>query len=382
MALSSRFGIVAVAVTVVACGGPAMPPAPLPPALEPVASAMPAASSSAAPVASASTSSPTASADPPKLTARAVMLPGGPPVTMDYLAFEPAAKRVWVPGGNTGKAFVIDTETSKLTEVTGFKTVEREARGQKRVVGPSSATVGEGVLFVGNRADSKVCAVDASTLKMGACVTLASSPDGLQYVKATKEVWVTTPNDSSLTILDVSHVAALKVKATLKLEGEPEGYALDDARGIFYTNLENKDRTLAIDVKSRKVLSTWKPECGEAGPRGVALDAQRRWLFVACTTKVLTMDVGAGDGKILGSVDTGAGVDNIDYVAGKRFVYAAAGKAGTLTIAKVDDAGGLKVVATAATAPGTRVVVADDRGRAWIADSAGGRILVVEPPAL
>jgi hypothetical protein len=38
-------------------------------------------------------------------------------------------------------------------------------------------------------------------------------------------------------------------------------------------------------------------------------------------------------------------------------------------------------VSTTATSPGTRVVVIDDRARAYVADSAGGRILVVEPPA-
>lgn len=309
---------------------------------------------------------------------RTLALPGSPGhVTMDYLAIDAASKRLWVPAGNTAKVDVIDIETGKLTEVTGFKLLDKP--GGKRPVGPSSAAIGEGVVYIGNRADNKICVVDASSLKIGACVALASPPDGLQYVKATRELWVTTPNDSSMTIVDVANRAAPKVKSTLKLDGEPEGYALDDARGIFYTNLENKDRTLAIDVKSRKVLSTWKPECGEAGPRGVAFDAQHRWLFVACTTRVLTMDVG-NDGKILGSFDTGGGVDNIDFAPAKRLVYAAAGKAATLTIAKVDDAGALTVVATGPTSPGTRVVIVDERGRAYVADSANGRLLVVDAP--
>ena len=40
-------------------------------------------------------------------------------------------------------------------------------------------------------------------------------------------------------------------------QGEPEGFAVDDARGLFYTNLEDKDRTLAIDLKTRQITKTW-----------------------------------------------------------------------------------------------------------------------------
>jgi hypothetical protein len=46
----------------------------------------------------------------------------------------------------------------------------------------------------------------------------------------------------------------------------------------------------------------------------------------------------------------------------------------------VGDGGALSVVATAATAPGTRVVVADDAGNAYVADPRGGKIWIVALP--
>jgi hypothetical protein len=46
----------------------------------------------------------------------------------------------------------------------------------------------------------------------------------------------------------------------------------------------------------------------------------------------------------------------------------------------VDERGGLHLMATAPTAPGARVVVADGRGRAYVADSRGGRILAFDLP--
>ena len=312
---------------------------------------------------------------------RGLALPGAPAtggVFMDYIAYDRAHHRVWVPAGNTGSVDVVETQGDKITRIEGFPTAEFERNGTKRTVGPSSATVGEGVVYVGNRGDSSVCAVDASTLQKGACRKLESSPDGLAYVAATKELWVTTPRDKSITILDVSKAGAPAPKGKIGLDGAPEGYAVDDGRGRFYTNLEDKDRTLVIDVRGRSVTETWLPRCGEDGPRGLAIDTARNLLMVACTGHVSVLDAGH-DGRILSSIDTGAGVDNIDYVASRQELFAAAGRAAKLTVARLDVQGKLTTVASVATAAGARNAVATDEGVAYLTHSAEGRLLVVAP---
>ncbi len=311
---------------------------------------------------------------------RALALPGAPETgaSMDYTAYDAIHHRVWVPAGNTGSVYVIDTTNDQATRIAGFQTAEVEMRGQKRTVGPSSATVGDGVVYIGNRADASVCAVDAVSLKIGGCAKLDSSPDGLAYVAATKEVWVTTPRDKSIVVLDA---AALAVKAKLRLDGAPEGYAVDNQRGIFYTNLEDKDRTLTIDLRSRAVARTWMPNCGEKGPRGLALDGARNFLFVACTDHVVALDAGH-DGKLLSQIDTGDGVDNIDYVEPRAELFAAAGRAGKLTIAHVDQKGALTPAAVVTTAVGARNAVATERGAAYLIDPQRGRVLAVGPTAL
>ena len=53
-------------------------------------------------------------------------------------------------------------------------------------------------MYIGNRADANVCALDATTLARGGCLTIPSSPDGIAYVAKTHEVWVTTPRDKSI----------------------------------------------------------------------------------------------------------------------------------------------------------------------------------------
>jgi DNA-binding beta-propeller fold protein YncE len=97
------------------------------------------------------------------LVAAAVTLPGGPPVGMDYLAYDPATNRVWIPAGNTGNVDVLDVATGKLTAIGGLATAPPRKTDRSRM-GPSSATVGDGVVWIGNRGDDTVRAFDAKTL--------------------------------------------------------------------------------------------------------------------------------------------------------------------------------------------------------------------------
>src|SRR5262249_43902939 len=78
-------------------------------------------------------------------------------IAMDYIAYDAATNTVWVPAGNTGAVDVIDVETSKIRQVTGFPTKEQEGRNGKRVVGPSGISIGDGVVYIGSRGDATVC---------------------------------------------------------------------------------------------------------------------------------------------------------------------------------------------------------------------------------
>jgi hypothetical protein len=270
---------------------------------------------------------------------------------MDYIAYDQAHHRVWVPAGNTASVDVVDDSDGEVTRIEGFATAEVERQGAKRTIGPSPAAVGAGVVYVGNRADSTVCAVDAEALRMGACLKLTSTPDG---------------------------VASVASKTKIPLEGRPEGYAADDSRGLFYTNLEDKDRTVTIDVKSCKVTSTWQPHCGEDGPKGLALDGRSDFLLVACPDHVILLDAGH-HGKQLFSLPVGDGIDGIDCVESRHELFAAAGRAAKPAVARLDPAGGLTLLWTADTAPGARIAVATDEGTAYLTDSRRGKILVVAP---
>src|SRR5262245_25427360 len=94
----------------------------------------------------------------PKAAVTALTLSGAPPDVrfLDYLAVDRARHRVWVPASGTGSTVVIDTQTLMMHRIENFPTAQVERRGQKRIIGPTAASVGDGVVYVGNRADSSV----------------------------------------------------------------------------------------------------------------------------------------------------------------------------------------------------------------------------------
>ena len=317
-----------------------------------------------------------------------ISLPGANgAVALDYFAYDRATEKVWVPASNTGNVDVIDGKNDAVSAIPGFKTGEIERRGRKIVVGPTSASIGDGVVYIGNRGDATVCIMDAKTTERRDCVPITPNsndrtitPDGVVYVAATRELWITTrpaPNGTadaakSLQILDASDPLHLKRKAKIQLDGLAEGYAVDNQRGIFYTNTEETGKTMAIDVHSHKVIATWNP--GSSDLQGLALDTARRLLLIACGDHVVSVDAGH-DGKVLDSITTGPGLDNIDYSADAKLLYAAASQAATLTIAEVDDRGKFHLKATIPTVKGARGVVAGKGETAYLIDPAERRIL-------
>lgn len=301
-------------------------------------------------------------------------------ITMDYIAYDSKTESVWVPAINIGSVYVVNTRNNTVREVPGFATNEVEVRGRKRSQGPSGVSIGDGVVYIGDRADSSVCAIDESSFERKICGHIDSTPDGVVYVAPTKEVWVTAPRDNSVRILDAQ---TLRQKEKLTFEGRPEGYAVDAKRGRLYMNYEDKDLTTAIDLKTRKTVAKWPSSCGEDGPHGISVDQNTGFLFVACSTRAEVLDAGH-NGKQLSSINTGDGVDDLNYSPTTHTVYVGAAKDAKLTVARVDAAGKLRIITQVPTHEGARNGVVTQDGVVYLAHSQLGELaglIVVSPNA-
>jgi DNA-binding beta-propeller fold protein YncE len=309
-----------------------------------------------------------------------ISLPGANGViVLDHLAYDRARGKLWVPASNTGSVDVIDESTDAVSQISGFKTGEVELEGHKVRLGPTAVSIGEKVVYIGNRGDSTLSIIDAQTLDRGESlqVTPASqgpgpAPHGVVYVAATRELWVTTGPGKSIEVFDASEPRHLRWIMKIPLDGSTEGFAVDNRRGQFYTNIDDMGKTVAIDVRSHKIVSKW--DVGSTDLQGLALDNVRGFLFVACGDHVVNLDVGH-DGKVIDSLPTGAGLDDIDFSAEQQVLYAAASATATLTIAEVSDDGKFHVKTLVPTVKGARGVIAAKNKTVYVIDPAEGRIL-------
>jgi len=114
--------------------------------------------------------------------------------------------------------------------------------------------------------------------------------------------------------------------------------------------------------------------------RALSIDALIAVIALVFVCSV-NLDVGH-DGAILSMVDTGDGVDDIDYAPATHMLYVGAAKAAKLTIARADQSGHLTSVAQVPTPAGARNAVVTKDGTVYLAH-AGVKLsaLVVVSPS-
>lgn len=324
-------------------------------------------------------------------TATALPLPDGKPgIGFDDLRYDAALGRLLIPAGRTGNVDLIDPVTAAITPISGFTKLPRYDAGHGQSV--TSVDAGGGWLFATDRNALSLAVIDPKSRRIVARAPLASSPDYVRFVAPTHEVWVTEPGKKRIEIFSLAPTTATTPTpattpapaastppqpthaAFIDAPGGPESLVIDDKRGRAYTH-KWKSSTMAIDLKSRAVVSTWPAGC--ADPRGIALDASRALLFVGCEDGTATaLDV-AHDGKVVGTVKSGSGVDIIAYDAGRRHLYVPGDESATLAIIGVAANGALSLLGTAPTAKDAHCVTTDERGNAYVCDPRNGQLLVI-----
>jgi DNA-binding beta-propeller fold protein YncE len=293
-------------------------------------------------------------------------------IGFDDLRYAPALGRLLVPAGRTGAIVLVEPGPWRITRIGGFSA--RGDYGGGHDDGVTSADEGRGFVFATDRTVLRLVVVDPGSGRVVSSAKLAGGPDYVRYVERTGEVWVTQPDKERIEIFRLEGNPPKPVHdAFVDVAGGPESLVIDNARSRAYTHLW-KGKTVALNVKNRGTLATWPNGC--EGSRGIALDEERNFLFVGCAEgKGVSLD--AKSGRVLGKIETGDGIDLVDYSPSLGHLYLAAGKSGTLGIAEVTPTGGLTLRAEIPTAKGAHCVAADQSGNAYVCDPAAGRILVV-----
>jgi DNA-binding beta-propeller fold protein YncE len=125
------------------------------------------------------------------------------------------------------------------------------------------------------------------------------------------------------TVIDAK---SLSVVGKIDLGGGPE-FAVADAKGTVYINLEDKSELVAIDSSSLKIKSRW-PLAPAGAPTALAMDVQHHRLFSAGRNPQMMVVLDSDTGKVLQSFPISAGVDAAAYdpETGMIFVSTREGK--------------------------------------------------------
>lgn len=297
-------------------------------------------------------------------------------IGFDDLQLSTAAGIVLVPGGRTGRLFLVEPKTRAVSEIGGFSPTGGSFQGGHGE-GITSVSEGNGRLYVTDRTSVSLLVVDPAGKTIVARAKLAASPDYVRWVEPRREIWVTEPDKDQIEVFTASESGGAPVhSALIPVPGGPESLVVDAARGRAYAHLW-KGKTVAVDLAARKIAETWDNRC--EGSRGIALDAPTGWVFAACGEgRVVTLDAAHG-GRVLGDVKTHAnGVDIVDYDPSRHHLYVPGGKSASLSIVSVAADGSLTELGSSPSPASGHCAVTDRQGRAYVCDPPGGRLVVFE----
>ncbi|HEY0767996.1 MAG TPA: hypothetical protein VGD47_08555 [Steroidobacteraceae bacterium] len=282
-----------------------------------------------------------AQARPQYRVAHDVPLPGDD--GWDYLTFEPGGHRLFIAHGT--RVQVVDTDKLALVgEIADTPGVHGIALAPE---------LGRGYISAGRA--GMIVVFDLKTLaRLKEIKTTGENPDAILYDAATHRVFTFNGRGRNATAVDAK---TDEVIGTIALDAKPE-FAVSDASGHIYVNLEDKNSLAVIDPRKLAVTSVW-PIGGCEEPSGLALDAAGRHLFPVCANKLMAV-MDATTGHVLGTAPIGEGVDAADFDPGSRLAFASCGE-GTLTVIRQSDSGAPQLAQSLPTRHGARTMALDTR---------------------
>jgi YVTN family beta-propeller protein len=261
----------------------------------------------------------------------------------DYLAFDSAARRLYVTHGT--RVIVLDPDSGKAVgEIPNLSGVHGVAL---------APDLGRG--FISNGRSDKVTVFELQSLKvLSELASTGQNPDAILYDPASHRVFAFNGRSGSATVFDA---ASGKVAATIPLGGKPE-FAASDRRGSVFVNIEDKNELVAIDAAKLAVAKRWPlPGCEE--PSGLAIDATHQRLIVGCGNETALI-VDSASGRPVAKLPIGKGVDATAFDPGEGLGYASCGD-GTLTVMREETPDQWTVAAKAATRQGARTMAVDEK---------------------
>lgn len=166
--------------------------------------------------------------------------------------------------------------------------------------------------------DKRIAIIDAKSLKETGSIALTGETDAIIFDAKDNALYVTHDNGDELWVIDA---ATAKVKATIPVPNGPECMAHDAGMDRVYMNSKTTSQVIVISTKTNTVVAQW-PTAPATGPHGLAFDASTSRIYVSGDNGILVA-IDAKTGKVIGSTEITAKVDQIAFDAGTKRIFCA-----------------------------------------------------------
>jgi YVTN family beta-propeller protein len=266
---------------------------------------------------------------------------GGTGTFWDYVFVDGDAGRLYVSHSNQTE--IVDLKTNMV-----IGTIPDTQRVHGIAIAPD---LGKG--FTSNGGSNNVTVFDLKTMKPTGTIATGMNPDAILYDPASHRVFAFNGRSKDATVIDAKTDAVI---ATVPVGGKPE-FSQYDGKGKVFFNVEDTSEIVELDA-AKATIGKRIPLAPCEEPTGLAIDRQKLRLFAACGNKKMAI-VDASAGKLIGTVDIGAGADGAAFDNG--FAFSSNGQDGTMSVVGETSPGKFEVVETVQTERSARTMGADSK---------------------
>jgi len=219
------------------------------------------------------------------------------------------------------------------------------------------------------------CAIlDASTYQVVGSVKLAADSDSMGFDEAANVLYVVNGGkdiNEKYSRLSVVDIKGRKNLADIKIDGETlEAIALEKSGPRIFVNVTALNQVAVIDRESRKILATWDITAAKDNV-SMGLDEPDHRLFLATRSPGMLLVLDSGSGKVVASLPSVGGVDDLAYDAQRKRIYMS-GAEGFVNVYQQKDADtyeSLGKIPTGANARNSKFI--PEQSRLYVAVPAG-----------
>ncbi|HUS27105.1 MAG TPA: hypothetical protein VMZ53_01300 [Kofleriaceae bacterium] len=284
----------------------------------------------------------------------------GRAASYDDLRYSPELGKVLAVPLGTARIYMIDPDSLAVTT--------HGAPGGSESVDASATTI-----FIIDRSNRRVVAIDAESGAMLGAQDTSGYPDYVRFVEKTSELWVTVPGRKRIQIMSAATLAPL---ANVDVPGAPEGLTISSTGDTAFTQAGG--RIIELDVSTRSVTGVWETGCGSS--HGFPQIDEAFGLAIGGCSSNGGIGVTRMGGDKLAGFEAGGDSAILAYDSARHHLFVRGDPGATLDILGVCSDGGTSVLGSVELSMNGHGATVDDRGHVWVADADNGAVYRITDP--